>query len=623
MKESLYEGFCGIYFQVFAYICKQKSKIMNKLFTIIIALVCLINNSFAQTFNANFAALNFFATSKVHKVGTNGTGVGNVTLYTNVITIGSQQIDCIIRTVSLTNATFTLPGSPGAGTIPFDYSSATGTGMSANDDKFFSPTFDFTAAGGSCTFHFEFILGGSYNNTTNTGTIVNLQNVYLNTYDLDGNGGASSNQFNEFNNFAATTVSTGTTVTATYNATTLLTRFRSNVSTNSSVVTADATRIKIQYNNISEFDIVVGASGAGAAYYFLDFSTGVTWAGATTSATAPQIDLNTASAGFNHQTISCGTAANITSGGANMVVSSNSSSEVRITFASAQIVDGINERLVPIGATVPATAPIALNFTGTSTQTFTLGSTSYDAQKSVSGNVRTIRFIRNGGGNFTTTQLEALFDALQYQNIASSPTLGNRTFFLNTVEGAFGSNIVQHTVDVQCALPVSWLGFDALQNNNNVMLNWSTDSEQNALHYVAQHSINGANWSDIGTVVAVGNSNQVNKYQMLHKTPQSGANFYRLKQVDVDGKKSYSKIVNIRFKATEGTLVVLENPVLNGELKIKLDQTSDIRLLDVTGRVLYTQRVAAGNHRLSLPALSKGLYYLASDASTMQQLIIK
>ncbi|MBK7680242.1 MAG: hypothetical protein IPJ29_12740 [Chitinophagaceae bacterium] len=36
-------------------------------------------------------------------------GVGNITLYTNVITIGAQQIDCIVTTVSLTGGTFTLP----------------------------------------------------------------------------------------------------------------------------------------------------------------------------------------------------------------------------------------------------------------------------------------------------------------------------------------------------------------------------------------------------------------------------------------------------------------------------------------------------------------------------------
>lgn len=50
------------------------------------------------------------AANKVHKVGTNGSAVGNITLYTNVITIGGQQIDCIVTSVSLTGGTFTLPG---------------------------------------------------------------------------------------------------------------------------------------------------------------------------------------------------------------------------------------------------------------------------------------------------------------------------------------------------------------------------------------------------------------------------------------------------------------------------------------------------------------------------------
>ena len=71
-------------------------------------------------FDANYNNFNFLAANKVHKVGTDGSGVGNITLYTNVITIGAQQIDCIVTTVSLTGGTFTLPGTPGAGTIPFD-----------------------------------------------------------------------------------------------------------------------------------------------------------------------------------------------------------------------------------------------------------------------------------------------------------------------------------------------------------------------------------------------------------------------------------------------------------------------------------------------------------------------
>ena len=158
-------------------------------------------------FNANNGNINFLAANKVHKVGTNGSSVGNVTLYTNVITIGGQRIDCIVRTIGLTNGSFTLPQSPAANTIPFDYSSPTGSGLSANLDRFFSPMLTFNNGGGSAKFKFEFILGNSYNNTTNKGNPVIIQNITLNTYDIDGNGGATSNQYNEFGGFSSVTLS--------------------------------------------------------------------------------------------------------------------------------------------------------------------------------------------------------------------------------------------------------------------------------------------------------------------------------------------------------------------------------------------------------------------------------
>jgi hypothetical protein len=123
-------------------------------------------------FNANFGNIDFLVANKIHKVGANGSGVGNVTLYTNVITIGGQTIDCIVRTVAITNGSFLLPLGSAGGTIPFDYSSP--VGATGNQDRFFSPTFTFNSGGGSCDFEFEFILGGSYNNSTNSGTPIHM-----------------------------------------------------------------------------------------------------------------------------------------------------------------------------------------------------------------------------------------------------------------------------------------------------------------------------------------------------------------------------------------------------------------------------------------------------------------
>lgn len=64
-----------------------------------------------------------------------------------------------------------------------DYFDRTGTGSGCgnNQDSYFSPQFTFGSGGGSAVFNFEFVLGGSYNNSANLGTLVVLQNVRLNT----------------------------------------------------------------------------------------------------------------------------------------------------------------------------------------------------------------------------------------------------------------------------------------------------------------------------------------------------------------------------------------------------------------------------------------------------------
>ncbi len=234
----------------------------------------------AQTYDAGYAQLSFLAARKTHKVGTNGSAAGNKTLYTNVVTISGQVIDCIVTTVSISGGTFTLPGSAAGGTIAFDYSSATGTGMSANNDRFFSPCFNFNTGGGSCKFNFQFISGGSYNNGTNTGTNVSLKNFYINTFDIDGNGTSGTNQFNEIGGFvtAQLKTSTGSNITYSYNSSTGLIKFRSTSDQNTSTVTDDANRIKVDYSNaITSIDYIVGSEGTGPAYFFLDFGTGVSW----------------------------------------------------------------------------------------------------------------------------------------------------------------------------------------------------------------------------------------------------------------------------------------------------------------------------------------------------------
>lgn len=281
-------------------------------------------------FNVNSGIVGFLAANKIHKVGANGSAAGNVTLYTNVITVAGQRIDCIVRTTSVTNGTFTLPGGAPNNTIPFDYSSATGSGLTDNQDRFFSPMLSFGNGGGNVRFRFEFILGNSFNNTTNKGTPVILQNVVLNTYDYDGNGNSNSNQYNEFGGFFTYTLSANpaTKVAASYNTVSGLTKFRSMIIDISTVATADPHRVMVKYDEVSILDIMVGADAANGAYFMLDFSSGPAWGGTVTTVSTPSLDLSPATPGNNFNSSSCGAAVRpITSGSASQSLTGSSNTE--------------------------------------------------------------------------------------------------------------------------------------------------------------------------------------------------------------------------------------------------------------------------------------------------------
>lgn len=587
---------------------------VKRICTITALLLSSFSSLFSQaTYDANFQPISFLNANKIHKVGTNGTANGNVTLYTNVITVGSQAIDCIVRTVNLTGGTFTLPGGAAGGTIPFDYSSATGTGMSANDDKFFSPTFSFNAGGGSCRFRFEFILGGSYNDGTNTGTAVNLQNVYLNSYDIDGNGGASTNQFNEYNGFSSYSLGSGTTLGVSFNSTSRLTRFLSSISTNVSVVTDQTTRIRLAFNTISSLDVVVGSQGTGAAYFFLDFSIGAAvWT--PTTVTTPVLDLNTTTAGTGDTDATCTSATNLTSGATNYTSSANAINEVRTTFTSASIADGNNETLVVNGSTSPANAAIALGFSGASSSTFVLSGATFRAQTSVSAGVSTIVFTNNAGGTLTTTQTEALMDALQYKHNGVTPTNGNRNFSFEIQDGALLSNAVTYTANVGCsALPVSFISFNGRVNGSTAALAWATSFEQDNAYFEVEKSTDGVTFTTVGRVAAVAQPQSTNNYVYTDRNLLQGTTYYRLKQVDKNGTYAYSSVVKLTQQtATAVTMVYSNTGVLQLTVPLTVTAPAQVVVYDANGRLLIRKQLANGTNRINTGTLAAGAVYTVS-----------
>ena len=125
-----------------------------------------------------------------------------------------------------------------------------------------------------------------------------------------------------------------------------------------------------------------------------------------------------------------------------------------------------------------------------------------------------------------------------------------------TIMNTAGSE--KHRVDnlkVECSscnsiLPVELISFDGYEYNGNAIIEWVTATEINNDKFELYHSTNAVNWHLINTQLGNGNSNQINKYNVLHPLTNV-TNYYILKQIDYNGDYEYSDIIHINVPHIE------------------------------------------------------------------------
>ncbi|MEO7983617.1 MAG: hypothetical protein ABI688_06020 [Bacteroidota bacterium] len=83
--------------------------------------------------------------------------------------------------------------------------------------------------------------------------------------------------------------------------------------------------------------------------------------------------------------------------------------------------------------------------------------------------------------------------------------------------------------------------------NNGVQLQWQIAAELNTERFEIERSADGVNFTKIGTVASSGSSNTTKDYSFPDNSPAT-VNYYRIKQIDKDGKVNYSKTLSVKFK---------------------------------------------------------------------------
>ena len=145
-------------------------------------------------------------------------------------------------------------------------------------------------------------------------------------------------------------------------------------------------------------------------------------------------------------------------------------------------------------------------------------------------------------------------------------------------------------------LPVKLVSFTAEYNGQNVLLKWTTASEINNDRFEIERSDNGSDFHLITKIKGAGNSNSNKNYEYNDKELSSGTFYYRLKQIDYDGKYEYFEIKAVSIPVAESPcdLIIKPNPCV-GKCEISFEncnleefQNARFSLFDAMGNAVFT-----------------------------------
>jgi len=175
------------------------------------------------------------------------------------------------------------------------------------------------------------------------------------------------------------------------------------------------------------------------------------------------------------------------------------------------------------------------------------------------------------------------------------------------------------------------LQFNGRVDAGQVFLNWATADELNNSHFEIERSANGTNFSKAGTVASKGGNG--NAYNFIDTKPLGAVTFYRLKQVDLDGRATYSRVLLIRSDLDKIGAKITPNPFsgsINISFQLVQEESLMIRLYNQNGQLVKQQvsKAAAGMNTINLSDLNNlpaGNYTveLKGDRTNFRQQVIK
>lgn len=174
-------------------------------------------------------------------------------------------------------------------------------------------------------------------------------------------------------------------------------------------------------------------------------------------------------------------------------------------------------------------------------------------------------------------------------------------------------------------LPIELLGFETnARNNGEVLLSWITLTETDNDYFTIERSANGLDWNEIQQIKGAGNSKEILYYRYIDPYPLPGISYYRLKQTDLDGSFSYSKIQSAQTRQSKQTLTIRYSNTNAHQITIEgsPESLSTLRVYNHLGQTFTTQVAIQSIHpskiTMDLTQLPSGVYFVRSPMTAVR-----
>ena len=189
------------------------------------------------------------------------------------------------------------------------------------------------------------------------------------------------------------------------------------------------------------------------------------------------------------------------------------------------------------------------------------------------------------------------------------------------------------SITASATLPVELVNVSAKETRLGNEITWTTMSELNNSHFIVEHRLADGSFVSLGRIEGNGTTTSETHYTFTHVAFSVGDNYYRLKQVDFDGKFEYSQTLLVRNVLNEDKrLLLYPNPASSGitaqYFSVK-DSEAHFVITDLSGRVILEMEQALmkgeDNYSIDVSTFEKGqyLFIVLEDGKRTVQSFVK